>query len=258
MPALQDPNAAPLALTRRPSALLLDAGDTLIFFDAQAMAGVLADSGIALEPARLEAVLHPAKRRYPARLAGGGSHLDGWARLMLDLLELSGIEPERALAVLPELKRAHLEFNFWRRVPPGLVAALERARAAGLRLGVVSNSEGRLRDVLDRVGLSAHFELALDSQLEGVHKPDPEIFRRALARMGVEPHEALYAGDIPEVDVLGARAAGMHGVLVDAFGHFAGSPRWPRVPSVEVLIDSLLRLPVGGTVLGNTESDRSR
>lgn len=233
----------PLALTRRPAALLLDAGDTLIFFDAAAVASVLAAEGIDVDPARLDAALHPAKRRYPERLARGGSHLDGWSLLMLDLLELSGVPPEPAHAALPALKRAHMDFNFWRRVPAGLIAGLERARAAGLRLGVVSNSEGRLREVLDRVGLSPHLELMLDSQLEGVHKPNPEIFRRALARMGVAAEAALYAGDIPEVDVLGARGAGMAGVLIDAGGHYAGH-EWPRMASVQALIDALLALPI--------------
>jgi putative hydrolase of the HAD superfamily len=232
-----------LALTRRPAALLLDAGDTLIFFDAAAVASVLAGEGIPVDPARLDAVLHPAKRRYPERLARGGSHLDGWSLLMLDLLELAGVAPDPARAALPALKRAHFDFNFWRRVPPGLIAGLERARSAGLRLGVVSNSEGRLREVLDRVGLSSHLELMLDSQLEGVHKPNPEIFRRALERMGLAPEAALYAGDIPEVDVLGARGAGMAGVLIDAGGHYDRS-EWPCMPSVQALIDALLALPI--------------
>jgi putative hydrolase of the HAD superfamily len=232
-----------LSLHHRPAALLLDAGDTLIFFDGQAVADVLRADGIAADPARIEAALHPAKRRYPLHLARGRSHLDGWSLLMQDVMEIAGVAADAALAALPSLRDAHREFNFWRRVPAGLPEALERARAAGLRLGVVSNSEGRLREVLERVGLYARFELVLDSQLEGVHKPDPEIFRRALARLGVGADTALYAGDIPEVDVLGARGAGMAGVLVDAAGHFADAPEWPRVASTTELIDHLLALP---------------
>jgi FMN phosphatase YigB (HAD superfamily) len=230
-------------LRERPSALLLDAGDTLIFFDSHAVAEVLKGEGIALDPARLAAALHPAKRRYPQHLASGRSHMTGWSLLMQDLLEIAGIATEAALAALPALSKAHFEFNFWRRVPAGLPAALLRARAAGMRLGIVSNSEGKLRDVLERVGLYEHFDVVLDSQLEGVHKPDPEIFRRALSRLGVRAEAAMYAGDVPEVDVLGARAAGMAGVLVDTGGHFADAPEWPRVASTAELIDLLLALP---------------
>jgi FMN phosphatase YigB (HAD superfamily) len=63
-----------------------------------------------------------------------------------------------------------------------------------------------------------------------------------LTRLGLPAERAIYAGDIPEVDVLGARAAGMEGVVVDAFGHYAGG-EWPRVASVAELVDALLALP---------------
>src|SRR5688572_1010305 len=52
----------------------------------------------------------------------------------------------------------------------------------------------------------------LISQAEGVHKPDPEIFRRALARLQAEPARSVFAGDHPEVDIGSARAAGMWAV----------------------------------------------
>jgi putative hydrolase of the HAD superfamily len=162
--------------------------------------------------------------------------------LVRELLTLAGLGPDAARSALPVLRRMHDDLNLWRRVPPELPPALARARDAGLRLGVVSNSEGRLASVLERLGIGAYFEVVVDSQLEGINKPDPEIFRRALARMQVLPERALYAGDIPEVDVLGARAAGMQAVVIDPFDHHAGSA-WPRVPSTAVLIDALLALP---------------
>jgi putative hydrolase of the HAD superfamily len=232
------------ALTHRPDALLLDAGDTLVFFDGAAVAAALVAAGLSVEPARLEAALHPAKRHYQQQLARGVAHIDGWSLLMQELLVVAGIDRARALLVLPALKAAHHDFNFWRRVPEGLPDALGRARALGLRLGVVSNSEGRLVQLLERVGLASYFEVVLDSQIEGVQKPDPEIFRRALQRMGVSAARALYAGDIPEIDVLGARAAGMPGVLIDAAGCYPSEPGMPSMRSVRALIDVLLELPL--------------
>jgi putative hydrolase of the HAD superfamily len=234
----------PLPLERRPEALLLDAGDTLLFLDASAITAALADEGVQLAAAAIDAASHAAKQRYQHALVSGQHHEDGWSVLVHELLVRAGLDGVSARRLLPALRRVHDEFYFWRRVPEGLPEALSRARAAGLRLGVVSNSEGRIASVLERVGIAAQFEIIVDSHHEGVHKPDPEIFRRALARLQVAPERALYAGDIPEVDVLGARAAGMAGVLVDAFDHHAGSS-WPRVPSVEVLIDGLLALPRG-------------
>jgi putative hydrolase of the HAD superfamily len=233
----------PDTLRHRPRALLLDAGDTLLFLDCHAVAATLAELGERVEAARLEATVLDSKRAYQALLSSGRGHEDGWSVLVRAMLTGAGVGAERALELLPALRAVHDDFYFWRRVPPELPRALALARASGLRVGVISNSEGRLESVLSRVGLREHFELVVDSHLEGVSKPSPEIFRRALERMGVLPEHALYAGDIPEVDVLGARGAGMHGVLVDAFDHYAGRTEWPRVRSVEQLIHELLQLP---------------
>jgi putative hydrolase of the HAD superfamily len=130
--------------------------------------------------------------------------------------------------------------NLWRRVPEGLVAALERGARAGLRYGVVSNSEGRLAELLDAVGLGRFLEVVIDSGRAGVQKPDPRIFLLATDAMGVAPSEAIYAGDVPHVDVDGARAAGLGAVLVDAFDDFDAYDEAPKVRSVAELIDAWL------------------
>jgi putative hydrolase of the HAD superfamily len=123
-------------------------------------------------------------------------------------------------------------------VPAGLSEALDRAAQSGIRLGVVSNSEGHLAALFDRLDLSRHFEHVVDSAPEGVRKPDPEIFRRALVRFGVDAAQALYAGDIPQVDVDGARAAGMEAVLIDPLNHYSEYTSAPRLTSVVELLSS--------------------
>jgi putative hydrolase of the HAD superfamily len=232
-----------LTLTTRPAALLLDAGDTLIFFDPDAVTELIAAHGVFAEPARVQAAMHEAKQRYQAFLRAGGKHDDGWYVVMRNALTGAGVEAARAEALLPSLRREHDDYNFWRRVPDGLLAALDRLRHAGILLGVISNSEGRLQQALDRVDLTARMHVVLDSALEGVHKPDPEIYRRALARLGVAPERALFAGDIPDVDLAGAAAAGIAGVLIDPHGHYAGQGI-PRVRTVVELCEVLLALPV--------------
>jgi HAD superfamily hydrolase (TIGR01662 family) len=234
---------AGLRLQQRPQALLLDAGDTLIFFDSAAVASELAALGVSVDPAALDRALHPAKRAYQARLTAGHRHEDGWNVLMSELLTQAGVALAHAQAHLPALRRIHDDFYFWRKVPLELTAALQRARVNGIKLAIVSNSEGRLRSVLERLGLFDHFELVIDSHLEGVQKPDPEIFRRALARLGVHAERSVYAGDIPEVDVHAAERVGMHGVLIDGGDHYASLPNVARARSVAVLIDALLALP---------------
>lgn len=232
----------------RPEVLLLDAGNTLVYLDHDALAQCasqhalaqsVGEAGYTVEARALARAEPLAKRRYEAQLTAGLSHEEGWDLYMRVLLESAGLAPDAALAALPAIKREHQRFNLWRKVPAELPEALARARRSGIRLGVVSNSEGRLAELFARVGLDAWFELVVDSALEGVRKPDPEIFRRALARMGVAPASALYAGDIPSVDVVGARAAGLQAVLIDTFDHFPGYHEAPRFASVDALLAAM-------------------
>lgn len=227
----------PPLVTRGLRALVLDAGNTLVFLDHDRLADV---AGGGVPAATLRASEGRAKRHYQELLAQGVDHLQGFPLYFETLFVEAGMSRDAARAAVPRVEEAHRQYNLFSRVPEGVPEALDRARAAGLRLGVVSNSEGTLAKLLDGLGLGTRLSFVLDSTLEGVSKPDPEIFRRALTRLGVAPHEAVYAGDIPDVDVAGARAAGMHAVLVDPFGHFEGYTDAPRVDGVVALVDALL------------------
>ena len=77
------------------------------------------------------------------------------------------------------------------------------------RLAVISNFDGRLRVILDQLGVSGRFEKLIISSEVGADKPDPHIFQKALDSMEVRPANALHAGDDPENDWLAAEAAGM-------------------------------------------------
>jgi HAD superfamily hydrolase (TIGR01662 family) len=226
-------------------ALLLDAGNTVVFLDHDAVAALVAGKlrmadGAAITGPDVRIAEAQAKRRYEALLAAGGAHEDGWTLFFVALFGALGLSEAEARAVVPALRRSHDELNLWRRVPAGLPEALARARAAGVSVGVVSNSEGRLDALFAHVGLGDAFACVVDSAHEGVRKPDPEIFRRALARIGVPASRALYVGDLPSVDVDGARGAGLAAVLVDPFGHYRAYTDAPRVASVVEVVDALL------------------
>jgi len=94
---------------------------------------------------------------------------------------------------------------------PALVALQTR----GLRLGVVSNFDGRLVRVCEEIGIAHCFDAVVMSGRTGFAKPDPRIFAVALHRLGVTPPEALHVGDGMTEDVEGARAAGLRAVLID-------------------------------------------
>lgn len=238
--------AEDLAVAKPIRALLLDAGNTLVFLDHAAVADVVASHGALrvdgqpVDAMTLKRVEGTAKRKYEALMSAGYSHEDGWGLYLVALLVEAGIAEAVAKTLVPPIRRAHDAFNLWRRVPEGTIDALRRARASGMRIAVVSNSEGKLPELFRRVGLAEHIEMVIDSHDEGVRKPDPELFRRALAKLGVAADEAIYLGDIPGVDVTGANAAGIAAVLVDPFDFyptFAGSP---RVLSVVEWVDAYL------------------
>jgi putative hydrolase of the HAD superfamily len=96
---------------------------------------------------------------------------------------------------------------------PDAAQTLSSIRAAGLRLGLITNGSVRMQSSkLKCLSLAPAFDAVLISDAEGVSKPDPEIFRRALERLTTRPEHAVFVGDHPEVDVSGARSAGMKAV----------------------------------------------
>ena len=87
-------------------------------------------------------------------------------------------------------------------------------------------------------GIGTAVECVVDSGVVGVTKPDPRIFRLALDAMGVAPDDAWYVGDTPGIDVVGARRAGLHPVLVDPLGlhHEAGYERVASLADLATLL----------------------
>jgi len=224
----------------RPRVLMLDAGNTVVFLDYDALSSAARAANLTIGADALRRAEPVAKRRYEAGMTSGMSHEDGWHLHMRVIYEEAGLTANDAARAAEAAWREHERFNLWRSVPGDLICALERAHAAGVRTAIVSNSEGRLAALLERLDLTRFFELVIDSGIEGVRKPDPEIFRRALSRLRVAPEHALYAGDIPQVDVDGARAAGMAAALIDGFDHYPDYQDAPRFPSVAALIDALV------------------
>jgi putative hydrolase of the HAD superfamily len=162
------------------------------------------------------------------------------ARVYLEALFTgAGVPAVRMDEVARTLRQLHQDWHLWCRTMPGTAESLDRLRAAGLRLGIVSNSDGRVEEALRAAKIRDRFDVILDSALVGVEKPDPAIFRAALTALGVAPQDALYVGDLYDVDVVGARAAGMEAVLLVP-DVTAPGPQCRRVQSLVALADDLL------------------
>jgi putative hydrolase of the HAD superfamily len=109
---------------------------------------------------------------------------------------------------------------------PDAARTLSSLRASGLKLGLITNGSVRMqRRKLECLALSPVFDTILISDAEGISKPDSEIFRRALERLNTNPARAVFVGDHPDVDVAGARAAGMQTI-------------WRRDPTVSRMVEA--------------------
>lgn len=93
---------------------------------------------------------------------------------------------------------------------PNLLSMLTELKANGMKLALVSNGYGQFQyDNFQALGISAMFDEVLISEWEGLRKPDPAIFLRALSKLGVKAEEALFVGDHPDNDIHASRAVGL-------------------------------------------------
>ncbi len=205
----------------RTRAVLFDAGNTLLRMNYPAIARHLASRGHAVTVEAVEEAELHARVRLDADLARGVSTegrpaQDRYTSYLLEGLGLTDVvEIEAAVS----FKRGYNPpAGLFDRADPGARAAIREVKAAGLVVGVVSNSNGSAHALLDGAGLAAELDFVIDSALVGVEKPDPRIFHLGLAQAGVGAHEAVYVGDLYSIDVLGARAAGLGSILLDPRG----------------------------------------
>ena len=226
--------------------LFLDAGNTLVSVDFTWVAEELARRGLACEPdalCRAEAAARPA---LSARVAAGKS-TEGEAgffgylvRVLAQLPDPPDPEEAAALAreLTPVLRLPGRADRLWRCVLPGVPESLAGFRALGLRLVVVSNADGSVERGLRRAGLRAHFDAVVDSAVVGFEKPDPRIFAHALAAARAQAPHTLDVGDLYHADVVGARAAGLHALLLDPWNDWP-EPDCMRLPDLAALAHRL-------------------
>jgi HAD superfamily hydrolase (TIGR01509 family) len=213
----------------RVRAISFDYGHVLGGFDLAELSARLR----ALAPARaidevaLRGALAEAFGAHDDAIGAGLGHEVGWRRLVGTLVEAAwgvgrGVPVDVAeRANIDETVdaqwRAQPTRNLWRNVPDEARALLRELETRGVPMVVTSNSEGRVRELLEELGLASHFLAILDSGVLGFAKPDARIFQLAAARAGVAPAELVHIGDSERADVAGARAAGLRAIRFDGF-----------------------------------------
>ncbi len=118
---------------------------------------------------------------------------------------------------------------------PNLLSTLEHLKNSNLSLGIITNGFGQFQmDNIKALRIDSYFDAILVSEWEGIKKPDPQIFHRALERLQVKPFESIYVGDHPTNDVKAARDAGMKAI-------WKKDDQWKEADA-DYIIDDLLEL----------------
>jgi HAD superfamily hydrolase (TIGR01549 family) len=156
-----------------------------------------------------------------------------WIRFTEDIVRGMGGEGRDCRRVAEAITAGWLHsenFELYEDVLP----VLERLRANGLKIGLVSNTSRDL-DAFVR-----HHALDVDAWISsGVHgkvKPSPTIFRAALELLDVEPKAAVMVGDSPDDDVAGAEAVGIRAFLLDREGKHGRDDALPTLLALPALL----------------------
>jgi putative hydrolase of the HAD superfamily len=221
--------------------VLFDAGGVLVSPNWERASAALARQGVRVAPGVLASAEPFVKQQLDVAPTVRTTNDAQRGYLFFDLiLKRVGIEAAAATdAALAELKAFNDTQGTWDVVAIDAVDTLMRLRAAGCRIAVVSNSNGTLRRMFQRVGLSPYVDVVVDSADEGVEKPNPRLFEIALERTGGLRDAAIHCGDLYQIDVVGAHAAGLPAVLLDPTGLYVHAD-CPRVASLTAFADGVL------------------
>ena len=160
-----------------------------------------------------------------------------WTYLYKRMMRELGIEDDE----LPERLFAKFTDTSSYKLFDDVVPVLEELRDSGFRLGLISNFERWLEELIVELDVGHLFDAVTISGVAGVEKPDPAIFELALSEAGVAPAEAVYVGDSPVLDAAPASGIGMKVVLIDRARRYPDSP-WPRIESLKELPEAITKL----------------
>ena len=206
-------------------AVFFDVGSTLVYPypDVPTVFNkVVADYGYSFSHAQVDAIMPEVWDYYEQEVAADSSFWaddershEIWVNMYALLSERLGIEGEVERREIGG--RVHTMFKsaaHWE-LFSDVIPCFEQLRERGVKISLISNWGKDLRTILPGLAINEYLDDAVISAEVELHKPDPRIFRLALERLGIEPHEAVHVGDQLIADVEGAQAVGIMGVLLD-------------------------------------------
>jgi HAD superfamily hydrolase (TIGR01509 family) len=219
--------------------IFFDVGNTLLFPNRERIHAPLTEQGIVPGTEQLRDLECRTKNKFDGMITqNGSSDHSFWWMFYTELLSEIGLKiAQENGALRDQLVSSIRNSANWDQIRSGTAERLQKI-GERYRIAVISNADGKIRDVLSRCGIANCFETITDSGLVGHEKPHPEIFRQALKSMNAAPEQSLYVGDVYSVDYLGATAAGMQAILMDVPGAYRDKGL-PRVESLEELQGAL-------------------
>ncbi len=211
--------------------MTFDYGQTLAELDMVFLSSRALEWGARVDATRLDLASPGAWGAYDEAKRQGLSGHDAWTTFMRTLLTRAGVTSSAAPGtdvtsdLVEYLWSQQPRRNLWRRHIAGMKELVEGLAGSGFPLGIVSNSEGRLAELLEEVGLGSYFAFVADSGLLDFEKPDRRIFEYAAAGLGVAPAELVHVGDAWVADIEGALGVGARAIWVtDSAASATGLP----------------------------------
>jgi putative hydrolase of the HAD superfamily len=205
-----------------PKAVLLDVGGVFLVPTDERIRGAFARAGVTPDIDTLARAHYTGCRAFP--MADELDWAPAWRMYLDGYITACNIADDMREEVHQHLDSEFADAALWLQELPGARDGLHALKATGVRVGIISNADGLIGSRLAEMGIlqvgpgvGIDVECVIDSGAVGVMKPDPRIFHLALDAMGLEPADAWYVGDVPGIDVVGARKAGLHPVLMDPF-----------------------------------------
>lgn len=205
-----------------PEAVLLDVGGVFLVPEHDRILGAFSRAGFTPTVEMLDRAHYLGAQHFPMDddldwPAAWGQYLDGY-------ITACDVPDDMREEVHLHLDSEFADAALWLREFPGARDGIREVAQTGVRLGIISNADGLIGQRLAELeilqvgpGVGVEVECVIDSGVVGVMKPDPRIFHIALDAMDVAAEDAWYVGDMPGIDVVGARKAGMRPVLMDPF-----------------------------------------
>jgi putative hydrolase of the HAD superfamily len=230
-----------------PAAVLLDAGGVFVLPDPHRILGAFTRAECSVPREVLADAHYRAAAKFGTDLDVEANWTEAWLDYLRTYVDACGVPQDRRDEAHRHLDSEFADAALWVEPVSGSRDGLQALADTGVRLGIVSNADGMMGPRLAELelcqvgpGVGVEIECVVDSGNVGVMKPDRRIFEVAIDLLGLEPDRIWYVGDMPAIDVVGARRAGIRPILMDPLGlHFEGS--YERISALVELAELIAR-----------------